>query len=372
MRKQLRFLLLLWIFGCTWFFSCGALAAAKPYTNYPSDDLGSTNVITDSSENLRERTGYGPIPPSHSLVADFGAMGALWRYDVGSHWRQLTSVSSNLMLASLGGLVANFPGHGLYHYDGLTWTQLTPNDTVQALFGYDVLFADYGTLGLWKFDGSWGSWAQITSADANLLGSYGGNLVANFAGLGLYKYDGETWTQLTPNDTVQALIETGGILYADYGTLGLWKYDGEWNILSYDNPNKMLAWGNNLVANFPGCGIYRYDGTTWTQLTPNDTVQALIEVSGILYADHGKLGLWQYTCITGSWAWAQIASGDANLLGEYWIYGGPWFHYFEYGLVANFPMNGGLKRYSYNGVAGSWELLTSNSGVTNMVDLIFY
>ena len=138
MRKQLWFLLLLWVFGYTLFFSCESLAAANPDTNYSSDDLGSTNVITDSSENLRYRTGGGPYYDP-SLVADFGALGALWRYDVYSGWRQLTTVSSNLMLAALGGLVANFPGHGgLYRYTGSNWVPLTDNSGVTNMV--DVYF----------------------------------------------------------------------------------------------------------------------------------------------------------------------------------------------------------------------------------------
>jgi hypothetical protein len=357
MRKQLRFLLLLWVFGYTLFFSCGTLVAANPYTNYSSDDLGSTDVITDSSENLRERTGDNYFYPS--LIADFGAMGALWRYSPTSGWSQLSTASSNLMVGAVGGLVANFPGHGLYQYDGTTWTQLTPNDTVQALFGDGVLFADYGTLGLWQYNGSW---AQIASADANLLKSYGGNLVANFPGLGLYMYDGETWTQLTPNDTVQALIAGPGtfttnyVLYADYGALGLWRYDGEWHNVSYANCNKMDYFRGHLVANFPGYGLYRYNGWIWAQLTLNDTVEALIVVEGFLYADYGTLGLWKYD---GSWA--QITPADANVLG--WLWSDP-----QSNLVANFPGNGGL--YQYNG--SSWAPLTSNSGITNMVNVYFY
>jgi hypothetical protein len=360
MRKQFGFLLLFWAFGCTLFFFCDALAAANPSTNYSSDDLGSTNVITDSSQNLGERTAYDPFaetgeggfalggpPPLGSLVADFGAMGALCRYGPSSGWRQLTPVSSNLMLASLGGLVANFPGHGLYHYDGTTWTLLTWNSSVENLLAiYGWLYADFGSLGLWKYDGEW---HNLSYANPNKMQAYRNNLVANFPGQGLFEHNGTAWSQLTPDDTVQALIEIQPhILYADYGTLGLWKYDGSWARITSADANLLGSYGRNLVANFPGCGgLYQYDGITWTQLTPNDAVQALIEVEGgILFADYGTLGLWKYD---GSWA--RITSADANLLGSY------------AGLVANFPGYGGL--YQYKG--SSWQPLTSNSGVTNMV-----
>jgi hypothetical protein len=60
-------------------------------------------------------------------------------------------------------LVANFPGYGLYEYKHpndesleFVWSQLTPNDTAQALItrykysGFYILYADFGTQGLWK------------------------------------------------------------------------------------------------------------------------------------------------------------------------------------------------------------------------------
>jgi hypothetical protein len=378
MRKQLRFRLLLWVIGCTLFFSCGALAAAN------SDDLGSTNVITDSSENLGERTAYDPFtetgergPPlgygaHYVLVADFGAWGGLWRARADGSWSQLTPASSNLMVAVSRGLwdnlVANFPGHGLYQYDGYTWTQLTPNDTVQALIVVDgYLYADYGTLGFWRYDPNKSladAWALISSADANLVGEYGGKLVANFPGYGLYQYDGTTWTQLTPNDTVQDLKDGGSYLYADYGTLGLLKYNGYWDQISNADAN-LLEWYSGLVANFPGYGLYQYDGTTWTQLTPNDTVQALKDGGSYLYADYGTLGLWKYS---NSASWVQISSGDANLLGFLPVY---LYNLGVFALAANFPWNGGLCGYSQDWITGvwTWKLLTSNSHVTNMVSV---
>jgi len=56
----------------------------------------------------------------------------------------------------------------------------------------------------------------------------------------------------------------------------------------------MQANNCKLVANFPSYGLYLYDGTTWTLLTPNDSVQDLIEVASNLYADYGRLGFWKF------------------------------------------------------------------------------
>jgi hypothetical protein len=348
MRKHLGFFVLLWVCGCTLFFSCGIALGGPPR----------------------------PLPDT-GLVADFGAQEGLWRYSSRyGAWNQLTTASSNLMVAAGDRLVANFPGFGLYQLYGSPWTLLTPNDSVENLVVIgELLLADFGSLGLWKYDGAWHNLSD--SNPDHLIQSFrvrypnethGHRLVANFPGQGLYELelDGTTWTQLTPNDTVQALIEVQvtpccgpSILYADYGTLGLWKYDGStWAQITSADANLLRSYGGNLVANFPGHGLWLYDGTTWTLLTPNDTVQALIEFRDLFFADYGTLGLWKYT-VNG---WERISFADPNLLGSLPIS----VEYDVSTLVANFPGYGGLYQYNYG---SSWTLLTSNEGVTNMVEV---
>jgi hypothetical protein len=335
MRKQQRFLVLLWVCGCTLFFSCGIALGGPPR----------------------------PLPDT-GLVADFGAQEGLWRYSSNyGTWSQLATGSSNLMVAAGGAggrLVANFPGFGLYQCSLSPWTLLTPNDSVENLVVIgDWLFADFGSLGLWKYDGAW---HNLSYSNPNMMLAYSRTLIANFPGQGLYELelDGSIWTQLTPNDTVQALIVVKtpwgapGFVYADYGTLGLWKYNGSWVQITSADANLLGSYRGDLVANFPGHGLWRYDGTTWTLLTPNDTVQALIEV-GDLYADYGTLGLWRYNDTT----WERISFADPNLLG-YLLPVDRRNSLTD--LVANFPEYGGVYRYN-----GHWASLTGNDRVTNMV-----
>ena len=341
MRKHLGFFVLLWICGYTLFFSCGIALGGPPHP-----------------------------PPDTSLVADFGAQGGLCRYSYRyGTWSQLAFASANLVVEAPNiGLVANFPGQGLFRYlFGNNWTQLTPNDSVENLLGIaSWLLADFGSLGLWKYDGEW---HNLSYSNPNMMLAYSGRLIANFPGQGLYELelDGSIWTQLTPNDTVQALIEVKtpwgapGFVYADYGMLGLWKYNGStWAQITSADANLLGSYGGDLVANFPDHGLWRYDGTTWTLLTPNDTVQALLEVgssaSTNLYADYGTLGLWKYN----NHGWERISFADPNLLGSLPIALDK--SYDLSALVANFPGYGGLYRYN-----GSWALLTGNDGVTNMV-----
>jgi hypothetical protein len=278
MRKHLGFFVLLWVSVCTLFFSCGIALGGPPQP-----------------------------PPDTSLVADFGAPEGLWRYSSRyGTWSQMSTASSNLMVAAGDRLVANFPGFGLYQrYSYMSpWTLLTPNDNVENLVVIgDWLLADFGSLGLWKYDGAW---HNLSYSNPNHLiqsfrvrypnETHGHRLIANFPGQGLYELelDGTTWTQLTPNDTVQALIEVQvtpccgpWILYADYGTLGLWKYTvNGWERISFADPNLLgslpvvTSSVSTLVANFPGYGgLYRYNGgSSWTLLTSNDGVMNMVEV----------------------------------------------------------------------------------------------
>jgi hypothetical protein len=373
MRKQLSMLVLLSIFGYTLIFSCGALAAENIFTDYSSSFLGNIKAITNPPGNLGGRATYCPFdeikegdnlggpPPCYALAVNFGGQGGLWYYKSCmdfSGWSKWTIGSPNLMVSTGYGVVANFPSFGLYESNGTnTWTLLTPNSSVEnVIVVADNIYADFGSLGLWQFNWDHGGWAQITVANPDKMQANGNKLLANFPGDGLYQYDGATWTQLTPNSSVENLLAILGVVYADFGSLGLWEYHGEWINLSYSDPNMMQAYGSRLVANFPGYGLYEYYGIFWTELTPNDTVEALIEVSGNLYADYGPQGLWKYN---GSWT--QLTSADANLLSSYGGY-----------LVANFPVCGGL--YQYSEYYSSWAPLTDNidKGVMGMVGLRAY
>jgi hypothetical protein len=281
------------------------------------------------------------VGPS-GLVAAFGTEGS-WLYHDGT-WSQLSGLSPNRMVSYGTKLAANFPGYGLYQYDGTTWTQFTPNSGVEDLVGNsDRLFADLGSIGLWQYDGAW---TQLSSVNPDRIAANGNSLLAAFSGYGLFQYEGTTWTQLTSVGTVDNLLAIAGTIYVDFGTLGLWRYDVGWTNLSSANPNKIQAYNGKLVANFPGYGLYEYNGSAWTQLTSNDSVQDLLGISTNLYADYGALGLYRY-----NGAWTQVSPSDPNRLGSY-----------GEKLVANFPENG---PYEFDGT--TWILLTANTGGTDMV-----
>jgi hypothetical protein len=60
------------------------------------------------------------------------------------------------------------------------------------------------------------------------------------------------------------------LLYGKYDN-GIWQYNGStWSQLTPYTPEAMVATGSLLYGDFGFTGIWMYNGSTWTQITPND------------------------------------------------------------------------------------------------------
>jgi hypothetical protein len=141
---------------------------------------------------------------------------------------------------------------GAYEYQGVPST---------------VVYADFGSFGLWKY--FYGDWAQLTQVSPDKMLLDGDKFFASFSGYGLYQYDGANWTLLAAT-SAENMAAGSGKLYVDFGSLGLWAYDGAWTQLTPANPDNILTFGNKLLVNFPDYGLYQYDGSSWTSLATYD------------------------------------------------------------------------------------------------------
>jgi hypothetical protein len=136
------------------------------------------------------------------VYAVFTGLG-LWKYDGG--WTQLSGAVPNKLQAFNGKLAANFKGAGLFVHDGTAWTNIASSDAVENLIAIgSTLFADFGALGLYGYNGYW---SRLTGADPNGLWAHGNRMVANFPDYGLYEYDGSNWVLLTGNGGSTDAIE---------------------------------------------------------------------------------------------------------------------------------------------------------------------
>ncbi len=284
--------------------------------------------------------------PGAGLAVDFGSSG-LWCYRNGA-WSKLTPLAPVKMAAYGSYMVALFQGAGLYRYNGAAWTQLTPITNINLIVGMtDRVYVDFPGAGLWQYNGVW---TRITALNANQMIAFGDSLVANFPGYGLYQYNGASWTQLTPLSSADSIVAAASTVYVHFPSAGLYAYSGgAWTGLTSLSPTMMQAYGNSLVANFAGLGLYCCNGSTftWTQLTPL-AAQSMLGTSTDLYVNFAAYGLYRYND-----GWTRITPLSPTLMGSMC----PWF-------VANFSGSG---LYAYDGTG--WGQFTAVSGATSTVQV---
>jgi hypothetical protein len=74
-------------------------------------------------------------------------------------------------------------------------------DDATASAGSYTDYADFGALGLYKWDGA--AWAQLTPLKPEKMVTSSSTLYVDFgASYGLYRWDGAAWSQLTGSNPV--------------------------------------------------------------------------------------------------------------------------------------------------------------------------
>jgi len=239
-------------------------------------------------------------------------------------------------------LYVDFGSQGLYSYDGSDWTKINNSSPDKMAASGSDLYASYGKWGLWKWDGT--SWTQInTNSPGGGVVGVGADLYANYGKWGLWKWDGTSWTQVDRNTPGQ-MAAGGTKLYANHGTLGVWRWDGtSWTQIDTNSPDLMAASDTTFYANYGAWGVWQWDGTTWTQI--NSGKATSLTASGEdLYASFGEWGLWKWD----GTQWTQV---DANLPDNMSISGGR--------VYSNY---GGWGVWEYDGV--SWTQLNKGKAKT--------
>ena len=101
-----------------------------------------------------------------------------------------------------------------------------------------VLIGDYGSGGIWVYNGS--TWGQIATANPDTMVKAGSLLYAKFGGDGIYKWD-DTWSQITRSNP-DMMVTSGSTLYGHFGTDGIWVFNGSgWSQITRSNPEDMVA-----------------------------------------------------------------------------------------------------------------------------------
>jgi len=144
--------------------------------------------------------------------------------------------------------------NGLWHYDGISWGQITrsdPDNTGNTMVAYNNgLAVDFGSYGVWYYDGA--AWNQISTMNPEWLAAYNGSLAADFGADGIWHYNGASWSQISisdPDNTGNTMVAYNNGLAVDFGSYGLWYYDGAaWDQISTSDPQWLAAYNGSLAA----------------------------------------------------------------------------------------------------------------------------
>jgi hypothetical protein len=141
------------------------------------------------------------------------------------------------------------------------------------------------------------------------------------------------------------------ILYGRFTGGGIWKWDGSvWSQVTPNDPTDIEASGRKLYGNFgTGAGIWMYDedSSTWSQITPN-TPTSMTASSSLLYGNFSPGGIWQWN----GTAWSQITpNSPTSMRASSWL------------LYGNFGTGAGI--WKWDGTA--WSQVTPNHPQHNMV-----
>ena len=130
---------------------------------------------------------------------------------------------------------------------------------------------------------------------------YKGELTADFGTKGLYQYDGSEWAKISTGDadnTGNTMVAYDGGLAVDFGSYGLHSYNGSsWNQISAMNPEWVYTYNNKLVGDFGSDGVWEYNSSSWSQistLNADNTGNTMVAYDGGLAVDFGSAGhgLW--------------------------------------------------------------------------------
>jgi hypothetical protein len=164
-------------------------------------------------------------------------------------------------------------------------------------------------------------------------------------------------TKVTPADTN---------LYGHFTGAGIWKWDGStWSQVTPNAPTEMAASGSILYGNFSPGGIWKWDGSTWSQVTPNSPT-AMAASGSLLYGNFGTgAGIWKWDGST----WSQVtpnaptamAASGSLLYGNFgtgagiWKWGGSTWSQVTPNSPQTMEASGSLLYGNFGTGAGIWK-----------------
>jgi hypothetical protein len=242
----------------------------------------------------------------------------------------------SLTVSAARALVAQFGNQGVWQYDRTTssWAQLTPaNAALLATDGSGDVAAEFPGYGLWEYQPSSG-WQRLHSVDVSLLAmNAAGTIAVQFPGYGVGLYSPAAgWRLLTGANASLLAIDANGDIAAEFPHYGVWEFlpsSGWQQLHTVDVTLLAMDPQGDVAANFPGYGVGEYGPAGgWRLLNGTQATSVALDAGGDLVAEFAGYGVGEYVAASGSWraltaanAAALAADAAGNFYGEFIGYG---------------------------------------------------
>lgn len=236
-------------------------------------------------------------------------------------WNHLTGAwAQSLSVSEFGNgvvVVASIPGYGTYAYTtGYGWAQLTPAVTSHVAVDGPYTVADIPGYGVYLYNNNANGWTHLTSVDASALAvDSSGDVVGDFYNYGVYENSGGGWYQLTRAVASQIAINSRGQVFVELPGYGVHLFDpaSGWSALTPSTLDATsLAMNNNgyPAASFYPWGTYiLHNDGVWEKISGAAASQVNVDAAGDIIGEFPGYGIWLYDGST----WSQLTGADASL-----------------------------------------------------------
>jgi len=142
-------------------------------------------------------------------------------------------------------LFVDADSYGTCMWNGTECTHIASANPQNIAATNDVLFGDFGSAGIWQYDGTPNNWTKISLADPEGLAASGSELFGDFGSGGIWQYNGtpNDWTKISPANP-ENMAAADSDLFGDFGSAGIWQYNGtpnDWIRTDPGNPKNIVA-----------------------------------------------------------------------------------------------------------------------------------
>jgi hypothetical protein len=251
-------------------------------------------------------------------VFDYGASGT-WTWNPTDGFFQPTGANPTDLESWNGNFVGIYNGTWLWNETTSSWAQLTTaNPNVMKACGNNLLWssAAYGT---WRWNTSTG-WDQLTSSDADTLECFGGDMAwEGPEGTWLYNFNvsggpgsGGGWSQITGANPAGVLACGSHLGWWRAGDTWYWDAATGWHQIAAVGPETTECYRGQFAwegAAGPGTWLYNFVTAGWSQITSANPEQMVAWGPNLAW-ENAAAGTW----IWDGGAWSQITSANPTVM----------------------------------------------------------